>query len=196
MHDKSLRVIFFVFMISFISDVGGLFSMYIEKENIVFYNVCLLLEATFLYFFFFQSLNSKVVKKTVLATAVAFILIWFFYFFETKSSKYLNVCNTIENITIIIFSLIFYYERIIKANTLFFAEKPLFWIVSAYFIYCAGTFFLFLYLASLSMQDQLRYYTVINCVFTLLRTTLLCIGLLINSTKKTDKRPEMQKGFY
>ena len=170
--------------------------MYLKKENIFFYNVGLLLEACSLYYFFLLALISPVIKKVVLAVSSAFVLIWLFYIFQIGKHQYFNVCNTIENITVIIFCLIFYYEQIVKTNALDFAEKPLFWVVSAYFIYCAGTFFLFLYIASLSRQDQLRYYNIINYVFTLLRTTLLCIGLLINSTKKTDIKREMQKGLY
>jgi len=139
----------------------------------------LLLETLFLYYFFSKILPSPVVKKLLVWVASAFISIWLFYFLLTSKSQYLNVCNSIENVSILTLAIIYYYEQIVKKNSLLISEKPAFWIVSAYFINCAGTFFLYLYMATLSPDEQEKYYTVINSVFTIVRTILLCVGLTI-----------------
>jgi hypothetical protein len=102
---------------------------------------------------------------------------------------------SIENITILVFSTFYYYEQIIKKNTLSIESKTSFWLVSAYFIYSAGIFFLYIFLATLSKSDQEKYYT-LNYVFTILRTILLSIGLIMHSDISLANNKKKQKEVY
>jgi hypothetical protein len=184
-HDKSIRVIFFAFTLSFINDIHALYSIYREKEDFLFNNIYVLLETLVIYYFFSQVIHTPLIKKIILWAALPFVAIWFFYIFEKGTLIYLNTCIIIENFSILIFSLIYYYENIIKKNVLFTYTEPKFWIISAYFIYSAGTFFLFLYLFTLSDSEQEDYYN-LNYVFNIIRTILLCVGLTMHPKKDFD----------
>ncbi len=91
---------------------------------------------------------------------------------------YMNIFQTIENILILSAVIYFYYEQILKVSVLNIFSQPQFWVVTAYFIYFAGTFFLILYISSLNHKEQGQYY-VMNYIFTIIRTILLSIAMLI-----------------
>ena len=72
----------------------------------------------------------------------------------------------------------YYYEQIILINSAFIYAEATFWIVTAYFIYIAGTFFLYLYIPSLNDVEQEQYY-VLNYIFTIIRTVLICVATFV-----------------
>jgi len=53
------------------------------------------------------------------------------------------------------------------------------WIVTAFFIYIAGTFFLYLFIPSFNINEQREYYDIFNSIFTIIRTVLLCVAVFI-----------------
>lgn len=93
----------------------------------------------------------------------------------------MNIFQTLENILILLTVIYFYYEQIIKVNLLNIFSQSQFWVVTAYFLYFAGTFFLILYIPSLNQKEQEQYY-VMNYLFTIVRTLILCIAMLIKPT--------------
>jgi len=80
---------------------------------------------------------------------------------------------------------------------MFIYSETMFWVVSAYFIYCAGTFFLFLYVGFLPKNEQESSYT-LNSLLTITRTILLSIALITNDPKSPyiDKKTKKQKEAF
>jgi len=183
-NDKSFRVIFFLLSFVFVCDLLSLYLQWQHKENFVIYNLLILIEGVFLGIFFYQILSAKLIKRLLLVIGFGFISYWLYNFFTIGTSKYIESGVTIENICILAFAIYYYYEQIIKLNTTFIYSQPRFWVVSAYLIYIAGTFFLLLYLPSFSSKDQEKYY-VLNYVFVIIRTILLSFAMVM----KTDKPP-------
>lgn len=64
-------------------------------------------------------------------------------------------------------------------NSVFIYAEAIFWVVTAYFIYFSGTFFLYLYIPTLTQNDQKTYYDILNSIFTIVRTALLSIAIFI-----------------
>jgi len=100
---------------------------------------------------------------------------------------YLNTCINFENISILSFSIYYYYTVTIKKNISYIYEETKFWIVTAYFLNSAGTFFLYLYISSLNRDDIEKYYT-LNYVFTIIRTIVLSVALLMKPPNKVDRQ--------
>ncbi|WP_026260111.1 hypothetical protein [Segetibacter koreensis] len=89
--------------------------------------------------------------------------------------------------TILALIIYYYYEQIIIINSAFIYAEATFWIVTAYFIYIAGTFFLYLYMPSLNNAEQEQYY-VLNYIFTIIRTLLICVALFVKpGSNKIDR---------
>ena len=183
--DKSLRVIFFLLISNIVVDLYGLYRLTYDLNNFVSYNVNVLVETTALFIFLYQILQSKVVRKTIVFISVFFFVFWLYQFSAKGNRTFLDSCTTVENISFLAFALYYYYEQLIKGSSAFVYQEPRFWIITAYLIFIAGTFFLLLYLPSLSTKDQLKYY-VLNYGFVLIRTILLSIAMFMkhNNSQK------------
>ncbi len=181
MNDKILQVVFFLLAITFMFDVYGLYTISKHKENFLPYNLNLLIEAVCLYIFFYQIFKNIPLKKIILSTGVFFVLYWVYKFIRAGGSNvFLGTCETIKNISIFALAIYYYYEQVIKINATSVFSQPAFWVVTAYLIYIAGTFFLLLYLPSLSPYDQEKYY-VLNYAFVVIRTILLSVAMFMKA---------------
>lgn len=189
-NDKSLRVIFFLLIFAFACDLYGYYSLSDQKGNFITYNLLILIEGLSLGFFFYQILNNKIVKQILFVTGLGFSIFWVFKFLTYGRQTFLNSCITIENVSILAFAVYYYYEQVRRVRSTLIYNQPRFWIVTAYLIYIAGTFFLLLYLPSFSMEDQEKYY-VLNYVFLILRTILLCIAMLMKTDNPATKNSRL-----
>ncbi len=186
MNDKVLRVVFFLLAITFMLDLYGLYRLSKHSDNFAAYNLNLLVEAVCLSIFFYQIFKKLLFKKIILSIGILFILYWVYKFIRAGGSNvFLNTFETIKNISIFAFAVYYYYEQVIKINATSVFSRPSFWVVTAYLFYIAGTFFLFLYLPSLSPTDQEKYY-VLNYVFVVIRTILLSIAMFMKTDVQDD----------
>lgn len=178
LNDKSLRVIFFLLIIGMCNDVYGIYLIWNRVGNFFNYNLFILIESLLLYYFFSLIIDSPFVKKILLILGFTFSIIWIFFYVKFQNTAYYNACLNIENISILALCNYYYYEKIIKKNSHYIYTEPRFWIVTAYLIYIAGTFFLVLYIPSLNTEDQEKFY-VLNYLFTIIRTILLSVAMFM-----------------
>lgn len=188
-NDKNLRVIFLLLISNIISDFYGLYNVAHTSNNFVSFNINILIETTGLYVFLYNILLNGVVKKIVFSLILFFIIFWIYEFFQKGRSGFLDTCTTLENISFLALAIYFYYEQLIKSSSAFIYQEPRFWVICAYLVYIAGTFFLILYIPSLNRDDALKYY-LLNYVFILIRTILLSVAMFMkhnNSPKQKFK---------
>lgn len=67
MNDKSFQVIFFLLIISLVSDVYGLYTIARHSENFLIYNVLTLIQSLSIYYFFFLNIQSSLFRKNFAA---------------------------------------------------------------------------------------------------------------------------------
>ena len=172
---KGLRVIIFLIIIDLIINT---LSLHLHSINYKLYNSLLLIETFCLILFFYSVVFNPIIKKTLLYLNLFYFAYWTYDFVKYGTKDYMNTFQTVENILILLIVIYYYYEQILKVNVQDIFSQPQFWVVTAYFIYFAGTFFLILYIPSLNSKEQGQYY-VMNYLFTIIRTLLLCIAMLM-----------------
>lgn len=140
-----------------------------------------------LYYYFSLVIKKTSVKRIIAFLSIPYIILWIVSLLKFGDKSYFSSCTNFENITILGLAIYYYYEQIIIINSAFIYAEAAFWIVTAFFIYIAGTFFLFLYLASLNLSEHGKYY-VLAYIFTIIRTILLCIAIFIKPgfSRKVD----------
>jgi hypothetical protein len=183
-NDKSLRVILFLLLANLASDLYGVYSIFSHVnrgQNFVSFNIFILVETLCLYFYFYQILFSRSIRKAILFTGIVFLLYWLFRFIGIGAQVYLYNSATFEYISVLILAIYFYYSQIIKVDAVFIYRQPKFWVISAYLIYIAGTFFLLLYLPTLDVTVRQEYYNILNSLFTIIRTILLSIAMFMKT---------------
>ena len=187
--SKGLWVIFFLPTVSFVTNIYALYLRYYKHHsNFLFYNLEQLTEVFLLYYFFYRIIKSVRVRKSVFFLSFLYIVIWILSRLKFGDTRYFSSCTNFENITVLGLVMYYYYEQIIIINSAFIYAEPVFWIVTAFFIYVAGTFFLYLFISSFSLVEQERYYNILNPIFTIIRTLLICVAVFIQSdTNKLDR---------
>lgn len=176
---KSLWIIIVLIAIGSVTDSYSLYLFYNKKSNFLFFNVYLLIETITLYYFFSLVIHSSVFKKVLLLLSIFFTVFWVFSLIKFSNQSFFYYCINFENISILAIAVFYYYEQIIIINSAFIYAESVFWIVTAYFIYIAGTFFLYLYIPAFDSAEQKDYYDILNAIFTIIRTMLLCVAILL-----------------
>ena len=153
-------------------------SVILKVANYFISNLLLLIEVLSLLYFFSKILLLKFIKKILFYTGIVFLGYWIYSLFSIGiNTAYYDYCSNFENIAMLLLALLYFYEQVISINTPFIYKEPYFWIVSAYFIYFAGVFFLFLYIPYLTNVEVGHYYW-LNSVFTIIRSFLLSIAMI------------------
>lgn len=196
---KSLWVIFFLPTISFLNNIYSLYLRYYEhRSNFLFYNIEQLIETILLYYFFYLTIKNTVARKTIFFFSILYLILWIFSFYQFRDTKYFSSCTTFENMTVLALIIYYYYEQIIIINSAFIYAESTFWIVTAFFIYISGTFFLYLFISSFNLIEQRKYYDLLNSIFTIIRTLLISVAIFIQPdfTKTNRSNLIKREGLY
>lgn len=183
--SKELKYVFICQLTSIISDIS---ISFIRKSNNSlsgfssnFFTIIALLVLLLLFYTILSSYKSR---KIILVSAITLGLYLLFQLFIKSHGDSFNSINVaILAILIIIWSIVFFYEQLTKpaiGEQLFLYSSPSFWIVSAYLIYFAGTFFLFIYSQNKPPErdtEEFIQYSLINGVFILIKNILLSVAM-------------------
>ena len=175
-------------IVVFIIDLIGIYFYYLKKNNSYFSDIQLLIETLTLYYYFFRIFSTKFVKIFISLLAIFFTTTWMISGISIGLKKTFDICANIQNVSILALTLYYFYEQVIKINTIFIYKEHRFWIVAAYFIYFSGIFFLFIYIPSLSQDDLIIYYS-LNYVFIIIRSALLSIAMFVKPALNNFHNP-------
>lgn len=186
--DKGLWVIVFLLIIGFLADIYSLYLAINQSSNFKIYNWFILIETLLLLLYFYKILPSKAHGLFIISTATIFSLIYSRYYIIVNGNRnYLDNFVVIENIIIIILSIVYFFKEISKPDNLDFQKKSQFWVVCSYLIYSAGTLFLFLYINTLPKSEQQNDY-VLNYIFLIPKSILLSIAMFMKNTIPQRKK--------
>ena len=166
--------------------MGQVYSSYNGKPTTLFASTFTLIETLFLFYFFQKVITSPLAAKTISVLAIIFIAIWLFLFIKTGVNANIDLAYGMECICIIGLSVYYFFEQVKNPGSLYFYTQARFWVVTAYLIYTAGTFFLFLYQKDLSIEEQRKYF-VLNSIFLILKTLILSVAMLMK-TNTTERK--------
>lgn len=141
------------------------------------------LEVLFFSYFIYLNLKTPVLKRLVLWTAVAFVFLPIVFYLIRGNLNFRSLIFSIENIIIIPFCVLYFYEQINKPDTYFIYLSKSFWIILGIIIYMTGTLFVFIYIDSLPLEEQDKYW-IINLIFNTIKNILFAIGICIKQPKE------------
>lgn len=176
-------------LIGFVFEMAQFYFIYRGDSTNIFTNIFTLIETLFLFYFFQRVMISNRAVKTISLLAVLFICVWLFLFIKSGASENLDLAYGMECICIIGLSIYYFFEQVKNPDSLYIYSQARFWVVAAYLIYTAGTFFLFLYQKDLSMEEQKKYF-VVNSVFLILKSFILSAAMFMKA--KIEERKKFQ----
>lgn len=173
-------------IIIFLCDLYGLSRLRQGLTNYASLNISILLETLFLAAYFLKVFASVSIKKILNSFLAVFILLWIFLFVKKGDHTILYTSLALESIFILFFAIYYYYENLFKIPDVYFYTEPRFWVVTAYFVYSAGTFFLLLYLPLFNLAELMQNY-LLNYIFLIIRTILLTTAMFMKSSDENKK---------
>lgn len=195
--DKGLWVLFWLNLYSFVNNLVILNDWYVplHLNNYVLFRCFTVLGYTLIAYFFYLSISSPKVKKTILISFFLFLGYAIYDFLKSPLESFDSIPSAIEAILIIIFSIFYLFEQIRIPKVFFIYTLDKFWIITSFLVYFTGTFFLFI-LAESYMNDPafVENYVTINNLFLLFKNIFFSIGLLIRN-KDNEYSPNSYPQF-
>ena len=105
--------------------------------------------------------------------------------YQSSSFAFDSLSASVEDILIIIYSILFLYGQIKDPEVLFVYQTKKFWVVVAFFIYFSSTLFLFLYADKFTKKEHNNYWY-INNIFDIIKNILFCIAFVMKKSKKPE----------
>ncbi|MBI1779811.1 MAG: hypothetical protein HYR66_00285 [Sphingobacteriales bacterium] len=137
-----------------------------------------------LFLLYFSIISGEKSRKLVIFSSIGITVYFISQIFIGHNSGNFNSMNVaVLAILVITWSIVFFYEQLTKPadnSQLFLYSSPAFWVVAAYLIYFAGTFFLFIYSQNKDLakgSDAYIQYNLINGVFVLIKNILLSVAM-------------------
>ena len=177
-NKTELRVIALLLIVELLNEGYSTYLKSIAKENFLNYNVFVLIETYFLYFFFYLLFTSPIRRKAIYLSSFLFIIVWITYFRKSGLSKYGDQAVLFQILSVIAFSILYFYDKLTTQVESLIYNEPIFWVVVAYLISCSGTLFYYLFISKLPAEEQLRY-DILRLSIALLKYVLLSIAMLI-----------------
>jgi hypothetical protein len=184
-NDKLIRAI--VFFNTFYIGFDFLYYL-IRKTNRElgdYFNLFFVpLEYLFIYLFFSSIFKTKQAKSLLNYSILLFLLFWGITSYFIPISTFNSILNGLESLIVILLTLIYFYEEIKNPQTLFIYSQPQFWGVIGFFLFFAGSFFVFLYKQTHKQEEQFReQYIYIHSSFFILRNILFSIAMFVKPEK-------------
>lgn|GEM_PF-3878564 len=156
-----------------------------DKEMGDYFNLFYVpLEYLLIYYFFRILYKSKSSLKFLNYTVLFFLTFWAVSSYFIPVSTFNSILNGLESLIVIILTLIYFYEEIKAPQSLFIYSQPQFWGVIGFFLFFAGSFFVFLYKQTYKQEELFReQYSYIHSSFFILRNLLFSIALFIRPEK-------------
>ncbi len=115
--------------------------------------------------------------------AIAFVVFNALYLHFTvhpKITDFLSIPVGVETIIIIVYSYYYLYERTNDTSTLYIYSTFDFWIVIGMVISLSCSFFVYLFVGSIPLDEQQRWWDITN-VFGIIKNILFTVAIIINS---------------
>ena len=131
-------------------------------------------------------LLSRFYKTFTLISIFIYFTFWIPLFFFSGTQENISYIRAFSYSLILIFSLFYYYEQIRHPKTFFVYMQKSFWIVSGFFLFAAGTFFIFLFdKFSDNVKGFFDQYVYIHALLFIVRNFLFSAAILIKPETTT-----------
>jgi hypothetical protein len=189
---EGLQVVFIYSLISVaVEFVAPVLRREFDISSFYFYACFTIIEYLLLTIFLYFSIKDARLRYIPIIGTVAFFATVVANFLHKREGNFDSLPASVENVLIIIYSIIFLYGQIKDPSILFVYYTKKFWVVIACFIYFSATLFLFLYASNFSPQDHNKYWY-INNIFDIIKNIFFCIAF----SMKKNKAPNPIENYY
>lgn len=153
-----------------------------QANNAPLIHLFLLVSILFYELIYFRAFNKLALKRLSIAFAgIAGVLILINAFFIEGLLKFPSIGNTILSVTLILFSLLYFWQLLDQVEIVRLEKQPMFWISAGVLSYCGINIFLFMLLRSLGSLSP-NFWT-IHSIINIIVNFLFAIALFCRPQK-------------
>lgn len=142
----------------------------------------------FLFSYLFSRILQSIVVRRILYLATILTGIYLIYDFQaTPYDAYDPVPSVISFLIILIYCIIYLYEKVKDTTVPYFYFTSTFWVVVAIIVYCAGTFFALMYAKSYFEGKNQLEYDVIHDSLYIIKNLILAIAIFSTDNNSAAK---------
>ena len=153
-----------------------------RANNAPLIHLFILVSVLFYALIYFHAFNKLALKKLSLALSVITgVLIFINAFFIEGLLKFPSIGNTILSVTLILLSLLYFWQLLDQAEIVRLEKQPMFWISAGVLSYCSINIFLFMLMRSLGSLSS-NFWT-IHSIINIIANLLFAIALFCKPQK-------------
>jgi len=169
-----IRVILFYCLYSFINDF--LILRFSPNQRFVLLSLFTVIEYSAFALVIYLNLTNNFFRKFILIISPFFIAFSIFQFLRSEDHNIDSLSITVEYILIIIYCLLYFFEKINDPATTLVYSFYTFWIIVGILIYATGTFFFFMQSKEMS-DEEWNKWLIINIIFTIIKNLFFSIAI-------------------
>lgn len=189
---RALWVIFFYLLFSFAFDILQASSSFGKGNKHEIWGLYTICEFVFFACFYYIALESPSLKRFILIGSPLILLFIIISYIKSDKNDFDSTSASVESITLIIFSIMYFFEQINRPQTLFIYSSPNFWVVLGILIYMSSVLFLFI-IGIISPKQAYKYW-IINNVSNFITNIIFCIAFVRNKYAFSD--PSLEKSSF
>jgi hypothetical protein len=185
--DKVLKIASVFFLVSFLSDLlQELTKIMGLRNNLPIIHAYIVISIPFFAaIYYYAFLDALLKKMVIILSAAALIIIVFNLIFIEGIWQYPSISNTVLSITLISFSLAYFYQLLNRQEFIHIEKQGLFWINAGVLFYFSINIFLFMLFRSIIEAHEQEDYYMINLITNIIANILYSVGLLCKPQKTT-----------
>jgi len=178
-REKYIKLIGFIFLVGFLANVAAFIFRNVGLQKIIntpqtFYMITNITLVTIIYFKLFR-------RKPLdwLWIAVPFFLLAVANTAFIQKDKINTITLVIQSFIILIYTLVYFYRLMVELPAQHIHHVPMFWFNSAFLIFHAGTFFLFVftdYIVHVMKNNMITYWSFHNAL-SIIEHSIVLVGL-------------------
>lgn len=177
-----------LFFISNVIDVSGVITSLPYRK--FFYGLITFFEYALFSLFFFRTLNSLQIRRTIVILSVIFLAFLLVHINMARMERIDSVPIGVETVLILFYACCFLFEQLNDQRILFVYSRYQFWVAIGCMLYLSGSFFVYIFANQIPRSDLLRFWSVIDvCLVVKNLCFTLALLLFINQQRKPPVSP-------
>jgi hypothetical protein len=152
-------VIFFYTLMSFVFDVFLLLTMWGITYKFILWNIFILVEFSFISYFFYLIIKSRLIKSLIIISFIIFLIIYFLYANNDKE-RYNSLISAIEAVILLILSLSYFMIMMKPTAEPVNIFTPILLVVFSILLYLTSTLFLYIIANNLTPSQFDKYWSI------------------------------------
>jgi hypothetical protein len=157
--ERGLWVNFFYISFALLIDIVTLTTSWGSANKYTLWNIFILVEFTFLSYFFYLVIQQRLVRSLIILTYLVFFVIYAFYVNNDKG-KFNSFLSAIESVILLIYTLSYFMMIMRPTEVPVKIFNPTLLIVFSILVYLSSTTFLYVIVNNLTEQQFQKYWSI------------------------------------